>query len=106
MLWQDFDQFFVIVDICHIDDNANYFYKEMPFAKGEPRYFDFFSTGGNLTLALSQLSRRYHRSKQHSEKLAQSTIIVGRETGENTYEYVDSKVSLTSSELYMELCDL
>ena len=31
MLWQDFDNFFVVVDICHLDDNANYFYKEAQF---------------------------------------------------------------------------
>ena len=35
MLWQDFDKFFVIIDICHIEDNANYFYKELCFKKGQ-----------------------------------------------------------------------
>ena len=54
MLWQDFDKFFVIIDICHIEDNANYFYKELCFKKGQGEFFDFFTTGGNLTLALSQ----------------------------------------------------
>ena len=29
MLWEDFDQFFVMVDLCHINDYANYFYKEL-----------------------------------------------------------------------------
>ena len=35
MLWQDFDKFFIIIDICHIEDNANYFYKELCFKKGQ-----------------------------------------------------------------------
>ena len=26
MLWDDFSRYFVIVDICRIDDNANYYY--------------------------------------------------------------------------------
>lgn len=41
MLWEDFENFFVIVDICWINDNANYFYRETDFKRGEPHFFDF-----------------------------------------------------------------
>jgi hypothetical protein len=54
MLWEDFDKFFVIIDICQIDDNANYFYKELTFKSCEPHYFDFYTTQGNLTLLMAQ----------------------------------------------------
>ena len=83
MLWQDFDKFFVIVDICHIDDNANYFYKELCFKQGKANYFDFSTTGGNLTLALSQESKRFRKSKGKSNKLNHASLILGREVGDN-----------------------
>lgn len=28
MLWQDFVRYFAMIDICQINDNANYFYYE------------------------------------------------------------------------------
>ena len=79
MLWQDFDQFFVIVDICHIDDNANYFYKEMCFKNGKANYFDLSTTRGSLTLTLSQESKRFRKSKGKNHKLGSASIILGRE---------------------------
>lgn len=78
MLWQDFDKFFVIVDICYIDDNANYFYKELNFKQGVGNYFDFFTTGGNMTLTLSQESKRYKKAKGKNTKLAKGTMILGK----------------------------
>ena len=40
MLFDDFERYFVIVDICEISDNANYFYIENNFSNGLPQCFD------------------------------------------------------------------
>jgi len=31
MLWEDFATYFVIIDICNVDDNAHYYYQVNKF---------------------------------------------------------------------------
>jgi hypothetical protein len=81
MLWEDFDQFFVVVDLCHINDCANYFYKELNFQSGRPQYIDFSTNGGDLTFALSQVSGRCRKVKGSSEILDNLVLILGKKTG-------------------------
>lgn len=93
MLWEDFDQFFVLVDICHINDNANYFYKELDFQCSIPRYIDFKTHGGDITFTFSQVSRRSRRANNCSEILDNVVFILGKIVGEGDYSYVCSKSS-------------
>ena len=41
MLWEDFVNYFAMVDICKINDNANYFYYEDNYQNDVPRLFEF-----------------------------------------------------------------
>lgn len=43
MLWDDFEKYFVIVDICKIDDNAHYYYLPGKFSKNKPNLYDFIT---------------------------------------------------------------
>lgn len=31
MLWDDFEKYFIVLDICRVDDNAHYFYLSNSF---------------------------------------------------------------------------
>lgn len=39
MLWDDFIKYFKLIDICKIQDNANYFYIEDSFSKEKGKIF-------------------------------------------------------------------
>ena len=39
MLWDDFEKYFVVLDICRVDDNAHYFYLSNNFQRGKPKLF-------------------------------------------------------------------
>ncbi len=46
MLWEDFVNFFAMIDICRINDNANYFYYQDTYQSDIPKLFEFETTGG------------------------------------------------------------
>lgn len=54
MLWDDFVNYFGMVDICKIDDNANYLDVEADFNKKNGQMFEFETNGGTATVGLSQ----------------------------------------------------
>ena len=54
MLWDDFVNYFGMVDICKIDDNANYVVVEADFNKKNGQMFEFETNGGTSTVAVSQ----------------------------------------------------
>jgi hypothetical protein len=58
MLWEDFEKYFVIADICKVDDNAHYYYVTDTFQKNKPNLYQFYTEGGDLTLTASQTSKR------------------------------------------------
>ena len=59
MLWQDFVNYFGMVDICKIDDNANYLSVESNFNKRNGEMFEFETHDpGTVTVGLSQQSLR------------------------------------------------
>ena len=39
MLWEDFFTYFALVDICKVDDNANYFFFEKTFSSHHGEVF-------------------------------------------------------------------
>ena len=41
MLWQDFLNYFALVDICKINDNANYLFFEREFKSSSGEIFEF-----------------------------------------------------------------
>ena len=53
-----------MIDVCKINDNANYINIDAKFEKKNGQMFDFQTEGGNLTLSLSQKSLRSEDSKR------------------------------------------
>lgn len=66
MLWEDFEKYFIIVDICRVDDNAHYYYSTNYFEKNKPILYDLTTEGGDLTLTASQRSKRELRKMNKS----------------------------------------
>jgi hypothetical protein len=58
ILWEDFVNYFDMVDICKINDNANYTNVDAELNKKNGEMFEFETNGGNLTLSISQQSLR------------------------------------------------
>ena len=59
MLWEDFVTYFGMVDICKVNDNANYISVEGDFNKKNGEIFEFdVKEPGVITVALSQQSLR------------------------------------------------
>lgn len=109
MLWDDFEKYFIIVDICKIDDNAHYYYIMSSFAKNKPLLYDLSTEGGDLTLTASQMSKRELRkmNKSLDIKLASSTMILSRTDGKvSTFDYLISKTDDNYSELYLKYKEL
>jgi hypothetical protein len=63
--------------------------------------------GGDLTLALTQPSKRQLKATgKPNAKLAPTTLILGKEYGNNQYQYVTSKSGQNYSELFLKLYSL
>lgn len=104
MLWDDFSKYFIVLDICKIDDNAHYYYLTDYFQRNKPNLYHFYSEGGDLALTASQTSKRQLKTifKNRDIKLANSTIILAH-TNEalNDFEYIASKTNEGYSQLYL-----
>ncbi len=91
MFWEEFLEFFQLVDICKIDEKANYYYEELSYPKGRPVYTQLTSKGGEATIALTQESTR--GKEVPDPRYATVTLIVAQRKkgakGED-YKYIDS----------------
>lgn len=46
MFWEDFLNFFQIVNICKVNDSSNYYYEELTYPKDMPVYAGLTTKGG------------------------------------------------------------
>ena len=46
------------MDICRVDDKANYYYEELTYPCDQPLYVNLVTKGGKATIALSQENTR------------------------------------------------
>lgn len=58
ILWDDFVNYFGMVDICKVNDNANYVSVEAEFDRHNGEMFEFETEGGPATVGLSQKTLR------------------------------------------------
>jgi hypothetical protein len=66
-----------MVDICRINDNASFTNLDAEFSKKNAELFEFETTGGSVTVELSQDAKR--NSKAYIEnRFARSVVIVAR----------------------------
>ncbi len=80
ILWEDFLKYFVILDICKINDNAHYYYVSNKFEKNKPNLYDIVTEGGDITLTASQKSKRELKrmNKTVDARLANCTLILAK----------------------------
>lgn len=58
MFWEDFLDYFQVINICKVNDKANYYYEELTYPKDVPVFTAMTTRGGNITLAVTQLDTR------------------------------------------------
>lgn len=58
MLWDDFLQYFSMVDICKVNDNANYYCFQDTYVSDKPKVFEFEISGGEVVVSFSQPNLR------------------------------------------------
>jgi|JI61114C2RNA_FD_contig_31_6222148_length_1306_multi_2_in_0_out_0_3 hypothetical protein len=46
MLWEDFVDYFKMINICKVNDNANYFYYEDEYQNDTAKLFELETSGG------------------------------------------------------------
>jgi len=78
MLWEDFVNYYDMVDICKINDNASFSSIEAEFDRKRGEIFQFETNGGNLTISLSQQSLRGSDPNVEARGYARSAIIVAK----------------------------
>lgn len=91
IFWEDFLNYFQIIDICKVDDEANYYYEELVYTKDVPVFSGMEIMGGNCTLAITQENTR--GKEVPSPRYATVVLIVARRVtnkGKEDYEYVSS----------------
>lgn len=76
MLWQDFPTYFVIVNICKIEDKANYYYEELSYPRGVFVYNKLTTKGGSATIAITQENTR--GINVPSPRYATSVLLIAR----------------------------
>ena len=54
MLWENFLEYFVIVDICRLNDNAQYIYEEDDYKPASAICFDVHCDGGETFFSVAQ----------------------------------------------------
>lgn len=109
MLWEDFAEYFVIVDICYINDNAHYYFHADNFKRFKPICYDIHTSGGELTIIASQKSKRETLISNPNAKMADVTMVLASQNSNNgglEFQYIDSKFGTRYSELYLNLLNL
>lgn len=79
MLWDDFVNYFSMVDICTLDDNANYLCVDAEFNRHNGEMFEFETEGGKATVALSQKSLRGEPEEVEKKGYSRATIVVSKQ---------------------------
>ena len=83
-----------MVDICKINDNANYFYYEDTYQNDVPRLFEFETSGGDVVITLSQPNLRGLDWKEKKKGYGTATLVIARQVKQGQgfdYEYVMSE---------------
>jgi hypothetical protein len=105
MLWEDFVNFFDILSICKLQDNASYSSCQCEFSRKRAQMLEFETKGGSLTLTLSQSAD----SLGTSRVFARSIVIVARQEQASKgfqYRYVKSSTNNLFPEHNVELNNL
>ena len=104
MLYEDFVNYYSMVDICKINDNANYLTSDADFDKKNGEMFEIVTDGkADITIGLSQPSQRW---KAEEENYSRTTLVVAKyESASKGYEYkyVASDSARYFSDHYVEL---
>lgn len=59
-----------MIDICKINDNANYFFYEDEYQYDVPKLFELETTGGEVVVSVSQRNLRViNRDRRDKKKL-------------------------------------
>ena len=107
MLYEDFVNYFSMVDICRIDDNANYLSVESDFKKENGEMFEFETNEhGTVTLGVSQQTHRGESAEIEKKGYSRATLVVSRHDAAAKgyeYKYLASTSSKNFSELSLEL---
>lgn len=103
MFWEQFIDYFQLIDICKIDERANYYYEELNYPKGRPVYTQITCKGGEATIALTQENTR--GKEIPDPRYATVTLIVAqRKKGQTEdYKYIDSLTVRNRCEVNLEL---
>lgn len=80
MFWEDFLEYFQVINICKVDDKANYYYEELNYPKDVPVFTALTTRGGNITLAVTQLDTR-NIPEVPAPRYATVVMIVARRLG-------------------------
>ena len=91
MLWEDFVQYFTMVDICKINDTAHYFSSQADYTDNQPKMFEFETSGGNIVLTISQKNIRGLDFKDQKKGYGTATMVVAKQIGQGAdidYEYI------------------
>lgn len=108
IMWEDFITYFQLVDICKIDDNANYNFAETSFQHLTPTLLQFEVGKGEeknkVTLALTQENLRGKDSTIEERGYSRSFLALGKlNNSTGKYEYIQSNSARTFPDNYMEL---
>ncbi len=93
MLWEDFVQFFSMVDICRINDNAHYLYYEDNYENDKSKMFQFQTVGGEVVVTLSQKNLRGLDWKQKKKGYGYATLVIAKQIKQGAsfdYDYIAS----------------
>lgn len=107
MLWEDFPTYFVVVNICKVEDKANYYYEELSYPRGVFVYNKLTTKGGSATIAITQENTR--GIDVPSPRYATSVLIVARKVMNRSvedYEYVTSFTQQNVCDANQEIEDL
>jgi hypothetical protein len=109
MLWEDFVQYFSMVDICRINDNAHYFSHQAEYIDDQAKIFELETSGGDVVVTLSQRNIRGLDWREKKKGYANATMVIAKQVGQGLhvdYQYVDSGMDRSFSDYSIVLKNL
>ena len=102
--WEDFLQYFQLVDICKLNDNAHYnFTPPTQFRSREAKLFEFEVRNDQpslMTIAITQANKRGTNNDSYSRNYA----ALGKwDEGTQQYKYISTKSSKNFSDNFLEV---